>query len=273
MTGHANIDQLLEIMAKLRDPDNGCPWDLEQNFESIAPYTIEESYEVADAIARGNRNDLRDELGDLLFQAVFHAQMAKEEGSFDFGDVVQAVCEKMVRRHPHVFGTGKIKDAAAQTDAWEVQKARERADKGTHGLLDDIPIGLPATERALKLQSRAARVGFDWPDLAPVFAKLKEEALELKEALESQKNKEEISSEIGDILFVCVNLARKLHVNPDRALASTNQKFIDRFAYIEAELEKQGKTPAQSTLEEMDQLWDQAKLALRAEKDQAVKAG
>ncbi len=255
------MDQLVEIMARLRDPKTGCPWDLEQDFASLTPYTIEEAYEVADAIARGNKSDLRDELGDLLFQSVFYSQLAKEEGSFCFDDVVRGVCDKMIRRHPHVFGDTQIADAAAQAKAWEAQKAKERADKGEKSALSDVPVGLPATKRALKLQSRAARIGFDWPDLAPVFAKMHEEMAELQEAI-ANKNDKEIKSELGDILFVCINLARKLNVDPDQALNQTNQKFMDRFAYIEAQLQKQGKTPEQASLEEMDQLWDQAKLRL-----------
>lgn len=254
------INQLLDIMRQLRDPKKGCPWDLEQDFSTIAPYTIEEAYEVADAIARNNSDDLRDELGDLLFQVIFHAQMASELGQFDFDDIVTAVCNKMIRRHPHVFGEENIDTAQAQIDHWEQHKANERVQKGAGGILDDIPIALPATERALKLQTRAARVGFDWPDLQPVFAKLQEEITELQDGLLQNKGHEYIEKEIGDILFVCVNLARKLNVKPESALNLTNRKFIARFQYIEAELAKIGKTAETSTLDEMDALWDQAKL-------------
>jgi len=256
----SNINQLLEIMRKLRDPDNGCPWDIEQDFTSIAPYTIEEAYEVSDAITRNNMDDLRDELGDLLFQTVFHAQMAYELGEFNFDDVVQSVCDKMTRRHPHVFADSTIKDAAAQTGAWEKQKASERKNKGSQGVLSDIPIALPATMRALKLQERAARVGFDWPDVRPVFDKLQEEVIELQNELNGEDNQINIESEIGDILFVCINLARKLNVSPEIALTRTNKKFTSRFEHIEAILKSKGKSPETSNLQEMEQLWQQAKL-------------
>jgi len=247
-------------MRQLRDPDNGCPWDIEQDFTSIAPYTIEEAYEVSDAITRDNMSDLRDELGDLLLQTVFHAQMADELGEFDFADVVQSVCDKMTRRHPHVFADSKIEDAAAQTGAWEKQKASERRSKGSQGVLSDIPIALPATMRALKLQERAARVGFDWPDVKPVFDKLQEEVIELQDELNGTDNQTNIESEIGDILFVCINLARKLNVSPEIALTRTNKKFTSRFEHIEAILKSKGKTPETSNLQEMEQLWQQAKL-------------
>jgi len=259
MQTSSQINRLLQIMQKLRDPIDGCPWDLQQDFASIAPYTIEEAYEVADAIERENMDDLRDELGDLLLQTVFHAQLAAEAGAFGFDDVVQAVCDKMVRRHPHVFGNKKTITAAAQTRSWEQQKAKERNEKGATGLLDDIPVALPASQRAVKLQTRAARVGFDWPNLEPVFAKLQEEIEELQEVLRTDKSSIKIEKELGDILFVCMNLSRKLDVNPDAALRQTNRKFVTRFQYIEQALMKLGKTPDTSTLEEMDRLWDEAK--------------
>ncbi|PHR60272.1 MAG: nucleoside triphosphate pyrophosphohydrolase [Robiginitomaculum sp.] len=260
MQTSSQINQLLEIMHSLRTPKTGCPWDLEQNFASIAPYTIEEAYEVADAIDRKDMGDLRDELGDLLFQVVFQAQIAKEAGLFDFDDIVQAISDKMIRRHPHVFGTQKIADADAQTEAWEQQKAKERATKGEKSRLDDIPIGLPATLRALKIQSRAARSGFDWPDLSPVFAKLQEEVSELQDAINTEpQNMDDIESELGDLLFVCINLSMKFKLNPERALNQTNLKFIRRFQYIETALAADGKTPEDVTLDEMDRLWDEAK--------------
>ncbi len=260
MQSSSQINQLLDIMNSLRTPKTGCPWDLEQNFASIAPYTIEEAYEVADAIDRNDMDNLRDELGDLLFQVVFQAQIAKEANLFDFDDVVEAVCDKMVRRHPHVFGTDQIADADAQTEAWEQQKSNERINKGEKSRLGDIPVGLPATLRALKIQSRAARTGFDWPDLAPVFAKLQEEMSELQEAINTNpQNIENIESELGDLLFVCINLSRKLDLNPECALNQTNHKFIRRFQYIETALAADGKTPEDVDLDEMDRLWNQAK--------------
>jgi ATP diphosphatase len=256
---NSNINQLLEIMQRLRDPDNGCPWDIEQDFVTIAPYTIEEAYEVSDAITRNNMDDLRDELGDLLFQTVFHAQMADELGEFNFSDVVQSVCDKMTRRHPHVFADTKIKDSVAQTEAWEKQKASERRNRGSQGVLSDIPIALPATMRALKLQQRAARVGFDWPDVKPIFDKLQEEIIELQNELKAEDNHANIENEMGDILFVCINLARKLNVSPEMALTRTNKKFTTRFKHIEVALKSKGKTPETSNLQEMEQLWRQAK--------------
>lgn len=247
-------------MRRLRDPDKGCPWDIEQDFISVAPYTIEEAYEVSDAIARNNMDDLRDELGDLLFQTVFHAQMAEELGEFNFADVVQSICDKMTRRHPHVFADTKIKDAEAQIASWEGQKALERKNRGSQGALSDIPVAIPATMRALKLQERAARVGFDWPDAKLVFDKLQEEIIELQNELKIDDNHVNIESEIGDILFVCINLARKLNVSPETALTNTNKKFISRFEHIEAELKSKGKSPETSSLQEMEELWTQAKL-------------
>ncbi len=256
------IDRLLEIMAQLRNPEGGCPWDVEQDFQSIAPHTLEEAYEVVDAIYEGDMNNLREELGDLLLQVVFHAQMAKEENLFDFDDVAQAINDKLIRRHPHVFGNADIKTAEAQTEAWEQIKAEERAAKGQPenptSLLDDVPQALPALTRAAKLQKRAAKVGFDWPDIAPVFGKIDEEMGELKEAI-SAEDTENIRNEMGDVLFACANLARKLGVDPEDALRHTNRKFTRRFQFIEQSLAKKGKTPIESDLTEMDALWETAK--------------
>ena len=251
------IDRLLDIMAELRHPDRGCPWDREQTFATIAPYTIEEAYEVADAIERADMGDLRSELGDLLFQVVFHARMAEEAGAFDFDAVAQAIIAKMINRHPHVFGSAEIPDAAAQTLAWEEHKARERQATGA-GVLDGIAATLPAMTRAYKLQGRAARVGFDWPDVADIFAKLTEEVGELKAELPAA-DAERVEDEMGDILFVCVNLARKLGVDPEKALKRTNAKFERRFAHIERRLAESGRVPKDSDLAEMDALWTEAK--------------
>lgn len=257
------IADLLALMARLRDPQGGCPWDLEQSFATIAPYTVEEAYEVADAIEKDDMAALKDELGDLLFQVVFHARMAEEAGHFAFADVVEAIQDKMIRRHPHVFGAAGPRTSAEQTADWEVIKAAERAAKpappGPVSLLDDVPRTLPALPRALKLTKRAARVGFDWPDASHVFAKLDEEIGELKQALADGAPDDEVMSELGDILFVVANLARKLGHDPETALASTNTKFVRRFKKVEELLLDKGKTPDQSTLEEMDDLWLQAK--------------
>jgi nucleoside triphosphate diphosphatase len=250
------IDRLLDVMARLRDRERGCPWDVEQTFATIAPYTVEEAYEVADAIERGDLKDLREELGDLLFQVVFHSRIAQEGGAFAFDDVVEAVTEKLIRRHPHVFGDAGFRTAEAQTVAWEAIKAEERAGKARHGVLDDVPPGLPALTRAVKLTRRAARVGFDWPSTREVFDKLREELAELEaeiEAGDAQKTREEL----GDFLFVIANLARKLDVEPEDALRATNAKFVRRFHYIEARLAEDGRTPEQSDLAEMDRLWDE----------------
>ncbi len=258
------LPRLLEIMRRLRDPDTGCPWDIEQDFATIAPYTIEEAYEVADAIEREAWGELKGELGDLLFQSVFHAQMASERGLFDFHEVADTMSDKMVARHPHVFGdqTG-IDSPEAQTVNWETVKAAERAAKGAKGVLDDVAIGLPALLRALKLQKRAARVGFDWPDIGQVLDKLTEEAHELAEARDTL-SQAEVEEEMGDFLFVAANLARHLDVDPEAALRAANAKFTRRFARIEALLAERGKTPADSTLDEMDALWDAAKAEEKA---------
>ncbi len=254
------IDRLLAVMARLRDPDGGCPWDRAQTFATVAPYTVEEAYEVADAIERADMADLKDELGDLLFQVVFHARMAEEAGDFAFDDVVDAICDKMIRRHPHVFADVSYGDLAEQTAAWESQKAVERAAKGAHrsGVLDDVPAGLPAMTRAVKLTRRAARVGFDWPDLGQVMAKLREELEELQVEIDADDT-EKAREELGDLLFVCANLARKLDVDPEAALRSANEKFIRRFRHIEACLASDGKQPSDVTLSVMDALWDDAK--------------
>ena len=250
------MPRLLEIMRRLRDPNNGCPWDIEQDFSTIAPYTIEEAYEVEDAINRKAWDELKGELGDLLFQSVFHAQIASDQGLFDFQDVVRDIADKMVFRHPHVFGSeNRDKSADQQVADWETIKAAERAGKEQAGALDGVAMGLPALLRAVKLQKRAARVGFDWNDADQVLEKLVEEAQELREATDPDHAEEEF----GDLLFVMANLARHMKIDPENALRRTNAKFTRRFAYIEAELAKQGKTAADSTLEEMDALWDEAK--------------
>ncbi len=251
-------DKLIEIMTQLRTPGSGCPWDLEQTYRTIAPYTIEEAYEVADAIERDDRQDLKSELGDLLFQVVFHAQMAREENAFDFEDVANAVSDKMIRRHPHVFDKGDTRSADEQTIAWEEQKAMERQARGATGLLDDVPVGLPALTRAVKLQKRAARVGFDWKDAASVLDKIAEETTELVEARET-KSADAIEDEFGDLLFVIANLSRHLKVDPEAALRRTNQKFIDRFQYIEKRLAGDNRSTEEASLEEMEALWQEAK--------------
>ncbi|HEU4652586.1 MAG TPA: nucleoside triphosphate pyrophosphohydrolase [Steroidobacteraceae bacterium] len=252
------IQRLLAIMARLRDPQRGCPWDVQQTFATIAPYTLEEAYEVADAIARNDLGDLRDELGDLLFQVVFHSRMAQERGAFNFDDVANAIADKMERRHPHVFGSATVEDAAAQTAAWEEQKRRERAARGS-GVLDDVPIGLPALTRANKLGKRAAQVGFEWPDVTGALNKVAEELTELRSEIDAGAQPEAIGAEIGDLLFSIVNICRYLKIDPEGSLRRTNGKFEQRFRYIEQRLQERGKTPEQSTLEEMDALWNEAK--------------
>lgn len=299
------LADLLAVMAALRTPGSGCPWDLEQTFATIAPYTIEEAYEVADAIARSDMADLEEELGDLLLQVVYHARMAEEQGSFDFGDVADAVTRKMIRRHPHVFGTPAERAAGAQPDFWAKLKAEEKVEKAelrarlaaerpsarhttsvadtpgaTTGqdtppsLLDDVPLPLPALVRAVKLQDKAARVGFDWPSIGPVFEKMREELVELEEvavlhdprgaaahAPPSPEEMQRIEEELGDLLFVMANVARHLKLDPEAALRGANAKFTRRFRHIERRLAELGKTPAESDLAEMDAIWDEARAA------------
>jgi ATP diphosphatase len=258
----AAIQRLLGIMARLRAPD-GCPWDREQSFATIAPYTIEEAYEVADAIAQGpDFRALLDELGDLLLQVVYHAQMAAEAGHFDFADVAESISSKMVRRHPHVFGEADVRSAEAQTAAWEAAKSAERAARAETGALAGIPPALPALTRALKLTRRAARVGFDWPDAAAVLDKLEEEAAELRAELPIA-DKARQADEVGDLLFVLANLARKLDLDPEACLAGANAKFERRFGAVEASLARQGKSPADVPLAEMEAAWVAAKAAER----------
>ena len=287
-----DVARLIEIMARLRTPETGCPWDLEQTFETIAPHTIEEAYEVADAIERRDMADLKDELGDLLLQVVYHARMAEEAGAFAFGDVVEGVRRKMIRRHPHVFGDASACSAGDVNGIWDKIKAEERAEKAQErarlsqlaipdaapSMLADVPIALPALTRAIKLQDKAAKVGFDWPNLAPVFDKLKEELAEFEDValpadpraagtgapapsgrLREAESEGAIKEEFGDILFVMANIARHLKIDPETCLRAANQKFVRRFAHIEARLAEQGRAPAQSTLAEMDALWDEAK--------------
>jgi ATP diphosphatase len=306
------VTDLIAVMAALRTPGTGCPWDLQQTFATIAPYTIEEAYEVADAIAKGDLAHLKDELGDLLFQVVYHARMAEEQNAFAFADVVDAITAKMIRRHPHVFGSPEQRAAGAAPGFWERAKAAEKNEKAAqrareagpdvahredpspsprvrgegHGgavppargegqprtaaptsLLADVPLALPALTRAVKLQNKAARVGFDWPSLAPVLAKLKEELAELEAEIGAQgvrpagsdTGSNQVAEEFGDLLFVLANVARHLKLDPEAALRSANEKFIRRFRYIEARLAEDGRTPAQSDLAEMDALWDEAK--------------
>ena len=259
------VMRLREIMRRLRDPETGCPWDIVQTFDTIAPYTIEEAYEVADAIARGDTDDLRDELGDLLLQVVYHARMAEEAGAFGFDDVARAICDKMVRRHPHVFGDeSRDKTPERQTADWERIKAAERAGRvGLPSALEGVAAGLPALTRAVKLQNRAARVGFDWPDAGHVTAKIAEEAAELAEAAGSG-DADHTREEYGDLMFVMANLARHLDIDPEAALREANLKFTRRFNAVEAALARNGRSPSGSTLEEMDALWDAVK---RAERD------
>jgi MazG family protein len=245
-------------MSRLRDPQRGCPWDLQQSFSTIAPYTIEEAYEVADAIEHGNMDDLRGELGDLLFQVVFHSQLATERGAFSFDDVVNGICDKMEQRHPHVFGAARIEDADAQNVAWEEHKRRERAARG-ESVLGNIPVAMPALTRAGKLGKRAAQVGFEWPDIAGAIDKVEEEVAELRAEVQSGTAKSAIAQEIGDLMFSLVNVCRYLQIDPEAALRSTNAKFERRFGYVEQQLRQQGRTPEEASLEEMDRLWEEAK--------------
>jgi len=262
----ADIDPLIELMARLRDPDGGCPWDLEQSFASIAPYTIEEAYEVADAIEHGDLDELRGELGDLLFQVAFHARMAQEQGAFTFGDVIATIVEKMERRHPHVFGDAEMLTADEQTTRWEAQKAAERETAGENraSALDGIARALPALVRADKLQRRAARVGFDWPEIGPVFDKIAEEVGEVREELDGGADRHRVTAEIGDLLFSCVNLARHAGVDPEMALRGANERFSSRFRHVETAFSEREQEMDQVSLEELDAEWERAK---RIERD------
>jgi ATP diphosphatase len=258
------MQRLLAVMARLRNPDGGCPWDLDQDFATIAPYTIEEAYEVADAIERQDMPALKDELGDLLLQVVFHAQMAREAGRFDFADVAAGISEKMIRRHPHVFGGVAIETADAQTKAWEEHKENERRAKATAegreaSVLDGVAVGLPALMRAVKLQRRAARVGFDWPNTGDVFLKIDEELTEIKNEFGDRPVPERLLDEVGDTLFAVVNLARHLDVDPEAALRHANAKFERRFRGVEARLAEAGRSPADADLAELEALWQKVK--------------
>jgi ATP diphosphatase len=269
MTPSRDISRLIEIMAALRTPGTGCPWDLEQDFASIAPYTLEEAYEVADAIGRGDLDDLREELGDLLLQVVFHARMAQEQDAFAFPDVVQAITEKLIRRHPHVFADASGRTAEAVKGLWDDIKAQEKVAKAARGraepsgALAGVPVALPALTRALKLQQKASKVGFDWNNPRAVLAKIREEADEIEAVLDTG-DETAVAGEVGDLLFAVVNLARHVGADPESALRATNGKFERRFGYIENALAARGTTPAQSTLEEMDALWNEAKRAEQA---------
>jgi nucleoside triphosphate diphosphatase len=274
------LQDLRDVMRALRTPGTGCPWDLEQTFDTIAPYTLEEAYEVTDAIARKDLADLREELGDLLLQAVYHAQMAEEAGAFTLDDVIAGITTKMIRRHPHVFGDEAARTAGVAKGFWEKIKAEEKAEKAAAraalglppkragSLLDDVPVGMAGLTRAIKLQAKAAKVGFDWPSLAPVFDKMREELAELEAELKSATPLQHsgyagsaIEDEFGDLLFVMANVARHMEIDPEAALRRTNEKFIRRFNKIETALAARGKTPAESTLQEMDALWDEIKAA------------
>jgi MazG family protein len=271
MNNRDGIESLLSVIARLRDPKTGCPWDIEQDFASIAPYTIEEAYEVADAIERKDMSALKEELGDLLLQVVFHAQMAEEQRLFTFNDVAKEISDKLVSRHPHVFGDANAADAEAVLDIWEERKAQERlrraaGENRAPSVLDDVAAGLPALMRALKLQKRMARVGFDWKDAAPIFAKLDEELAELKAEI-AVANQDLIEEEFGDLLFAIVNLGRHLKVDSEEALRRANAKVIHRFQHIETELQRAGRDIKTATLEDMEALWQDAK---RVEKEQAA---
>jgi nucleoside triphosphate diphosphatase len=257
-SAEAELRRLLDIMAALRDPATGCPWDKEQSFDTIAPYTIEEAYEVADSIARRDFSSLPDELGDLLFQVVYHARMAEEAGHFAFAEVARAIGDKMIRRHPHVFGDAGARDATEQTVAWEAQKSAERIARRESGTLAGVPVGLPALTRAAKLTNRAARVGFDWPDAASVLDKLDEEIGELKAEL-GQRDPERLMDEVGDLLFVLANLARKLELDPETCLRHANDKFVRRFNAMEQRFTREGRDLKGETLEAMEAAWQAVK--------------
>jgi MazG family protein len=260
----ANIDRLIDVMARLRHPTEGCPWDVEQTFETIVPYTIEEAYEVADAVSRGDTDALREELGDLLLQVVFHARMAEEQDDFVFDDVAGAIAEKLIRRHPHVFGDDTSNTPGAVKETWESLKATERAEKAAKAgqsasVLDDVPAAFPALMRAEKLQKRAARVGFDWPEITPVLEKVSEELDELKSEIDSGGDADRLSDEAGDLLFSCVNVLRHLKVDPEAALRAANAKFESRFRAVEAALAAEGRQPHDADLAELEALWQRAK--------------
>jgi ATP diphosphatase len=263
ISAESELRRLLDIMAALRDRRGGCPWDIEQTFDTIAPYTIEEAYEVADAIARRDFTALPDELGDLLFQVVYHARMAEEEAKFGFAEVARAIADKMIRRHPHVFGAAAARTAEAQTAAWEEQKRAERTARAETGTLAGVPLALPALTRAQKLTARAARVGFDWPDAGAVLDKLDEEAAELRAEL-AAGDPARLADEVGDLLFVLANLARKLGLDPEACLRQANRKFSRRFGAVEARLAARGRAPADSTLAEMEAEWQAVKADERA---------
>ena len=258
--GERGIDRLLAVMRRLRDPERGCPWDIEQTFATIAPYTIEEAYEVADAIGREDWADLPGELGDLLLQVVYYTQMGAEQGRFDFDHVANGIADKMIERHPHVFGADEVAGSAELKTIWEERKAAERAAKGADAsVLADVPVGFPALTRALKLQKRAARVGFDWGAAAPILSKVKEEIAELEDTIDRDLPAAERELELGDLLFTIVNLARHLEIDPEAALRATNAKFERRFRSIEAAAKRQGRTAGAMTLDELEALWVQAK--------------
>lgn len=266
------IDQLLKIMMQLRNKEKGCPWDVEQDFASIAPHTLEEAYEVVDAIERKDMKALREELGDLLLQVVFHAQMAKEEKLFDFDDVAKGICEKLVKRHPHVFGDAKVKTSAEQTEAWEQHKEKEKAKKpnkmgAQEDLFADITVALPAMTRAVKLQKRAVRLGFDWPNAELAFEKLNEEVRELLNVIKAGGSQKEKVEEVGDILFSCINIARKLDVDPEEAVRFCNRKFEKRVTYIKKQLDLRRMNIKSASFQELNDLWDQSKISEMSEAD------
>lgn len=279
----SDITRLLDIMARLRDPEQGCPWDKQQSFETILPFTLEEVYEVADAIDRGAMDELKSELGDLLFQIVFYAQIAREQGLFDFGDIVAGISDKLVQRHPHVFAAAEITSAGiisveAQSVAWEKHKEQERAHKAESearpaSVLDNIPVALPGLMRAAKLQRRVMRVGFDWPDIMPVLDKIEEEIGELREALANGGKRDEMEHEIGDLMFACVNLARHADIDPEVALRSVNRRFESRFRRVETLATERGRALPEMTLAEMNELWEQAKVEEVLRKQQAKSQG
>lgn len=262
----SNIEKLIGIMATLRDPERGCPWDLEQGFDTIVPHTLEEAYEVAETIETGDMGALCGELGDLLFQVVFYARLAEEKGLFDFSQVVEEISDKLVRRHPHVFGDETVADAEAQTLAWEAQKADERAERSTNksvSVLSGVAMSLPALTRSVKLQKRAARVGFDWPEITPIFDKVREELDEVYEEMQKDisvaANKRRLEEEMGDLIFACTNLARYADINPESALRRCNRKFEKRFAHMEMLVAQKGLSLEALDLGTWDQLWEQAK--------------